>query len=267
MNVFARSLALLAVAAHIGVTISDAVAKPGGPSGGAGGGHGAVSGHSVSGQTGVNGGRVGVNGYGVNGFGVSGFGVSNGYGQGRSARASTPSTDAGYPFSMFGFTAEADACGADLQLFDPGDFVDPVERVAEISQQTQNDITFYGCNTQTQIADALDRYASALEQIDEPPPPEPGLAPPPRHRLPREMRDLPRIVREAAARVRAAPSPHAAIKVLQAAIDVVEKKTDKTIALMRASDPDANSFATRGGDLVADTLKSAQTALARSDSL
>ena len=81
------------------------------------------------------------------------------------------------------------------------------------------------------------------------------------------MRELPKIVREAAARVRAAKTPHAAVAVVKAAIEEVQKKVDKTIALMRASDSDAESPATRGTDLVAATLKSAAETLERADTL
>ena len=79
--------------------------------------------------------------------------------------------DPGFAF-FSAFSAVAGACG-DLQLFDPGDFVEPIDRVAAISQQTQSYLQFCGCDSQSCVADALDKYADALEQAAAPPPPNP----------------------------------------------------------------------------------------------
>ncbi len=254
MNTLARSLALLAVAGHIGLGISDAYARPGGGHGG----HGAVG---AVGAFGGIGGRDGEGGHGES----DGDGHSPGHSQPSHSPSAPASQDAG--FSFFGFNASSGACGFDLQLFDPGDYAQPIDRVAALSEQTQSYMAFCGCNTQACVADALDKYADALEQATTAPPSAPGLAPHEVRKLPRAIRELPRIVHEAAARVRAAPTPHAAIKTLQTAIAFIQKKVEKTIALMRASDPDAQNLVTRGGDLVAGTLQSAATALARADTL
>jgi hypothetical protein len=53
------------------------------------------------------------------------------------------------------------------------------------------------------------------------------------------------------------------VKALSVAVTVVRK----TIALLRASDPDVTAVATRGGDLVSETLKSAATSLERAETL
>jgi hypothetical protein len=103
------------------------------------------------------------------------------------------------------------------------------------------------------VADALDRYAEALAKV----------AP----RLPRELKSLPQIVASAAHQARQAPSKPAAAKVLRAAVVAIHAAVHKTIELMRASDPDATSVATRGADLVARTVATAASALMRADTL
>ena len=70
-------------------------------------------------------------------------------------------------------------------------------------------------------------------------------------------------MRETAKRVRAALTIRAAVKALNVAIKLIHK----TIDLARPPDPDAREAATRGGDLVALTLKTAADALARPQSL
>ncbi len=304
MNALGRGLAWLAIAGQIGLAITDADARPGGPAGasGAAGGHGVgvsgvgprlgsrrcVSGVApglgvsgghygsvgVTGVTGANGGHYGVSGYGGQN-GVSGYGGQNGNGFGGQNGNSGFSgvygrSDPAPGFAFFGdFTAMSNTCGADLQLFDPGDYVDPIDRVAAISQQTQSFLQFSGCDSQARVADALDKYADALEQAMTPPaaPQSTFFFTYVPHKAPRVVRELPKIVREAAARVRVAKTPHAAVAIVKAAIEEVQKKVDKTIALMRAADSDAESPATRGTSLVAATLKSAAETLERADTL
>ncbi len=93
------------------------------------------------------------------------------------------------------------------------------------------------------VADALDRYAAALQQI----------AP----RLPPALRSLPAIVARAARRARAASSPQEAVLILRHAIAQVHK----SIALLRADEPMVPAAATRAGGLVVATLQVAQDRL------
>ena len=290
MSAFSRGIVLLAVAGHIGLTMADAGAKPGGATGG----HGAPSaGH------GVNGGANGVNGGHVSGFSVGhigAIGLNGVYGghvdgpsdghignigvnsgregvYGKSDPAPAPTSPFGGdplffsdPTTAFAGSTSG-ACGTELQLPDTSWYTDPVDGIEVISQQTQNYIAFCGCNTQACVADALDKYADALDQAMAPPPPAPGLAPPPQRRLPRAIRELPRVVHEVAKRVRTAQTAPAAQKAMQDAIDIIHKTVAKTIPLMRANDPDAKAAATRAADLVADTLNTAKSALMRADTL
>lgn len=266
MNNFARILTALAVAGHIGLIATDGFAKPGGSAAAAGhgspaAGHGVATANGVGfGVNGVVGGHIGVDGQNSGHEGVQGKG--------------DPSSPAGGAPPFFGdftgFSASASAsgaCGAPLDLPDTSWYSDPVNGVELLSQQTQNYIAFCGCNTQSCVAGALDKYADALEQALTPPSPPPGLAPLPPRPTERALRDLPRIVREAAKQVRAAKTPHSAQKALQAAIAIVQKTVTKTIPLMRAVDPDAKKAATRGAGLVADTLEAARVALMRADTL
>jgi hypothetical protein len=233
MNALSRSLAILAVAGHLCLTIADAFAKGeeeevyGRP---------AASLMILAQSSPGNGGHYG------------------GVGPGDGSHGAGPATIFGPGPSQSG------ACGGALQLSDPTIYADPIDGVAAISEQTQHYIQQCGCKAQGCVADALDAYASALDKVT-------AAAPQAGRSLPSAIRDLPRIVRKAAADVRAASTPRAAVKVLQAAIAVVHKTVAKSIALMRAADPDAKSSATRGGDLVAATLKTAAVALEHSDSL
>ena len=93
------------------------------------------------------------------------------------------------------------------------------------------------------IADALDRYAAALRQID----------------LPRELRTLPNVVATAASRVRRARTPQEASRAVRTAIAEVHK----AIELVRADDPFTQRVETRAGALVAQTLEVADAKLER----
>lgn len=249
MNFFARSLVLLAVAGHIGVSITDASAYgPGGSSG--------TSGGAAPGPSGSAGASAGAGNGGGGHGGVSGAGVSLPFN-------SPPFNSAPFyapvfaqpfaPFSFYSALAPTGACSTGAQLPDVDAFFDPVEGLAAISQQTQNYIEMCQCKTQDCVADLLEDYAKAIEKV----------AP----RLPRAARKviekLPKIVHAAAQEARKAPTVKAAVKVLSAAVEVVHK----TIALMRAADPDSQIAAARGGDLVENTLKSAATALESADTL
>ena len=235
MRKLANSLVLLAIVGHIGLMTADAFAR------------GAAAGGGASGA-GASGGAGAGSGSGGGVFGVLSVAQSvNGEGHGHyGAPAPGPHGVGG---GVNPAPAPAAACGGALQLADPAAYADPIDGVAEISRQTQQYIERCGCATQACIADALDRYADALAKATP--------------RLPPVLRNLPRIVHQAAHRARVAPTVRAAARVLEAAVATVHK----TIALMRAADPDAVKVATRGGDLVADTLKTAASALERANTL
>ncbi len=181
---------------------------------------------------------------------------SGGHGGGISLPPSVSQPDAA------GDAAASGACGAGLQLPDPADYAKLLDAVADVSKRTQTYIDKCDCASPACVADALDQYADALAKA--------AAAKPtarPERLLPRALRDLPRIVRAAAAKARAATSKKAAVAAVRVAIAEVRRTVAKTISLMRAADPDAKREATRGGGLVADTLKVAADRLARADSL
>ena len=126
---------------------------------------------------------------------------------------------------------------------------DAVGEVREASQQAQAAIN--ACNVQagTCVADALDAYADKLE----------ALAP----RLPPQLHPLPGIVREAAHKVRAARTKAEAVSAVKTAIAQV----NKTIALLRAEDPNAASIGSAVGRAVDQTLEVAETKLLRASEL
>ncbi len=239
MNVLSRSLVLLAIAGHVGLPA--AYANTGASASGAAAQANRAGASERVGldllqlaqSTGGDGGSTG-----------GGVGAAGGHGGG-----------GGYAIPSFGApsAATAGACSAGLLLPDPDAYKTPIEGLEAITEETQNYIKYCGCKSQACIADALDEYAKALDKVTP--------------RLPPEARDafkkLPDVVHAAATRARAAPTVRAAVGELRSAIAVVHK----TIALMRASDPDAKQVATRGGDLVARTLNSAATALERADTL
>ena len=149
--------------------------------------------------------------------------------------------------------AAVEECAGGLQLSDVEAYDDALQGLAKISGETERYVERCGCNKQLCIADALDRYAEALDKV----------AP----RLPPALRGVPAIVASAAHRARTATTRNAAAHVLRAAIASIHAVVHKTIALMRAADSDAKSVATRGGDLVAHTLSAAASALERADTL
>ncbi len=115
--------------------------------------------------------------------------------------------------------------------------------VESISAQAESTLSVCWLDTPDCVADALDRYAAALQQI----------AP----RLPPALRSLPAIVARAARRARAASSPQEAVLILRHAIAQVHK----SIALLRADEPMVPAAATRAGGLVVATLQVAQDRL------
>jgi hypothetical protein len=241
MNVLSRSLVLLAIAGHMGLPA--AYANTGASASGAAAQANRTGASANAGldllqlaqSTGGDGGSTG---------GAGGVGAAGGHGGG-----------GGFAMPSYGApsAATAGACSAGLLLPDPDAYKTPVEGLEAITEETQNYIKYCGCQSQACIADALDEYAKALDKVT--------------LRLPPDAREvfkkLPGVVHAAATRARAAPTVRAAAGELRNAIAVVHK----TIALMRASDPDAQQVATRGGDLVTGALNSAATALERADTL
>ena len=121
--------------------------------------------------------------------------------------------------------------------------------VRALSHVSQTAIEACNKNTPPCIADALEAYADKLE----------ALAP----RLPERLRALPTIVREAARGVRAARSRTEAVNAVKSAIAQV----NKTIALLKAEDPDAAKTGVPVGRAVDQTLEVAEVKLLRSTGL
>ena len=105
------------------------------------------------------------------------------------------------------------------------------------------------CETQTCIADALDRYAEKLAVV------APRLHP--------ALRDLPVIVAQAAHRVRASKTKTEAARILHAAAAQVQHEVE----LIRAEGSESSRRDTRGGDFVEGTLEFAATKLERADGI
>jgi hypothetical protein len=126
---------------------------------------------------------------------------------------------------------------------------DVVAQVLALSQESQTTIEACNTNTPPCIADALDAYADKLE----------ALTP----RLPARLSALPTIVREAARKVRAARTKAEAVSAVKSAITQV----NKTIALLRAEDPNAIKTGAAVGRAVDQTLEVAEVKLLRSSGL
>jgi hypothetical protein len=269
MGKLAKSLILLAVASHVGFTGMDAYARGGG---GGGDGHafGGFSGASRFSaaptyypQGGFNSDRpsqapIGIVVTGPRGP-TEGGQYPNRGGDRPPPRRFHPGFGGFAPVEFDEPPSSGDAggdggeCAGGLQLTEIDTHYDALNGLAKISRETDRYIDLCGGASQTRIADALDRYAEALTEI----------AP----RLPPSLHSLPQIVAAAAHRARVAPTKHAAAHALRAAVVAIQAAVHKSISLIRASDPDATSVATRGGDLVAKTLSTAASALERADSL
>ena len=112
--------------------------------------------------------------------------------------------------------------------------------IESLTRQAQNSVSSCSLDSPDCIADVLDKYAAALQQI----------AP----RLPPALRKLPNIVAAAARRARASRTPQEAMFVMRSAVAEVHK----AIALLQADDPITFKAETREGALVAGTLLVAQ---------
>ena len=140
------------------------------------------------------------------------------------------------------------SCANGLWLAPPPAFGDAADSVKEMSEATQGYLRNCSCATQACIADALDQYAQALEQI----------AP----RLPPHLQNVAGVVATAAGRARVARTKAEAVRALHDAIAAVHKD----IELVKAEDPD-DPRATRGGDFVAATLNVASLTLEKGGGL
>ncbi len=127
--------------------------------------------------------------------------------------------------------------------------LDPPTEVRMLSRGVQQAIEACAVNTPPCIADALDAYADKLE----------ALAP----QLPAQLRNLPTIVREAARKVRAAKTKTEALNAVKSAISQV----NKTIALLKAENPNAAATGASVGRAVDQTLQVAEVKLLRSSGL
>ncbi|HXT08740.1 MAG TPA: hypothetical protein VN715_17615 [Roseiarcus sp.] len=237
MNAVIRSIVLFAVVGHVGLSVVDAFASEVAS--------GAIDARPTADIPRADLGLMQLaQSTGGNGDGGGAAAGASGGGHG-----GTPFTN---PYGA-GATAASGSCSTGLVLSDPDAFRSPLAGLEAISKQTQTYIEQCACQTQGCIADALDVYANAIAKVTP--------------RLPRAarraLRDLPAAVHAAARRARTAPTVRAAVAVLHEAVATVHK----TIALMRAADPDAKRLATRGGDLVARTLDTAATSLERADTL
>jgi hypothetical protein len=123
--------------------------------------------------------------------------------------------------------------------------------LAAASRQAQAEIA--ACRVDVYLApcvsDALDKYAKALDEI------APDLPP--------QLHVLPSIVRQAAHRVRAARTNSEVTKVVAQAVSEV----NKTIALLRADDPNAAPVGNQVGRDIDRTLAVAEVKLLRTSSL
>jgi filamentous hemagglutinin family protein len=155
-----------------------------------------------------------------------------------------------------GVGAGVAACGADSVMPNTDAFADPLDALKALSNATENYIR--ECHngaqarpgaTQTNVADALDRYADALRKLTP--------------RLPAELSNLPNVVENAARRVRVAPTKAAAVRILKEAIREVHKE----ISLIRADDPIVLRRDARIGDDVTGTLASATLSLERASGI
>ena len=93
------------------------------------------------------------------------------------------------------------------------------------------------------VADALESYAAALQQL------EPYLPP--------RLRTLPSIITRAAKKVRSAKTKAEAVRAIRTAIAEVHK----SISLLKADDTASRQVSTRAGELVVETLQVANDKL------
>ena len=152
-----------------------------------------------------------------------------------------------------GIPGGASTCGVDLQLPDAATFSDPAAAILAISAATSQYVERCRDASQEDIANALDRYADALEIIIQKLPPK----------LRAQLRHIPALVRAAAVRARAAPTRAAAVRVLKQTVAQVHRE----IMLVRAEDPDSQRIRNAVNTGVSGVLNSAAVALARAEGI
>ncbi len=112
-----------------------------------------------------------------------------------------------------------------------------------LSQRAQSAIAACADGARGCVADALDNYAAALQE----------MAP----LLPPQLQNLPGIVATAAGKVRVSKTRREAVQAVRSAIEAVHKD----IALLKADDPIERAAGTREGELVAATFEVARIKL------
>ena len=137
------------------------------------------------------------------------------------------------------------SCSAGPDLPNPNHYSDPLAALEAMSRAMTAFCERCNDPTQSNIADALERFAQELAV----------LAP----RLPPQLRNLPTIVHEAAEKVRSARTVAEAVGALATAINQV----NHDIALLRVSDPDAAAANAGLGRLVNATLQASEQRLIR----
>jgi hypothetical protein len=157
-----------------------------------------------------------------------------------SSTSSSGSGHSGGPNALQGTSPSPEAAPATVATADAA-------TLDGVSSEAQNAIN--ACADKQCVADALDKYAAALQQI----------AP----SLPRELRSLPAIVAKTAQRVRAARTVAEAVRAVKSAIVQVHK----IISLLKADDGFTSGEKKREGSLVAQTLQVASGKLERATGL
>ena len=144
-------------------------------------------------------------------------------------------------------------CGVEPQLPNAATFSDPVAAVQAISAATEQYVERCRDASQEDIANALDRYADALQVIIEKLPPK----------LRAQLRHIPAIVHMAAARARVAPTRVAAVRVLRQVVAQVRRE----IMLVRAEDPDSARIRDAVSTGVSGVLNASAVSLARAEGI
>ena len=137
------------------------------------------------------------------------------------------------------------SCGSGGLDFNVSGFGGVAQNVKAVSKAAKFYLENCHCPTATCVADALDRYADALD----------ALGP----QLPPQIADLPAIVRRSAQNVRSARTLTAARTAVKVAIATIDAK----LKLLTVADADARDENVRSAHYVADTLNVAEVSLTR----
>ncbi len=171
---------------------------------------------------------------------------SQNYNAPQQALTPTQSVDSGgHSHSGNDSVGAATSCGAGGLDFNVAGFGGVAQNVKAISKMAKFYLENCHCPTATCVADALDRYADALQ----------ALGP----QLPPQIADLPAIVRRSAQNVRAARTLTAARTAVKVAIATIDAK----LKLLTVADADARDENVRSARYVADALNVAEVSLTR----